>query len=80
MLLEQTKFLELATQEKVRRVIVLSTWHVYGAYSDNPVFIKESNLLRLSIKHPDLRDVVEMDQLTTNWILEVSTRDRHFTL
>lgn len=62
------KILELATQEKVRRVIVLSTWHVYGAYSDNPVFIKESNLLRASIKHPDLRDVVEMDQLTTNWM------------
>ena len=62
------KILELATQQKVRRVIVLSTWHVYGAYPDNPVFIQESNLLRASIKHPDLRDVVEMDQLTTNWM------------
>ena len=62
------KILELATQERVRRVIVLSTWHVYGAFSDNPVFMKETNLLRASIKYPDLRDVVEMDQLTTNWM------------
>ena len=62
------RILELATQHKVRRVIVLSTWHVYGAYPDNPVFMKETNLLRASIKHPDLRDVVEMDQLTTNWM------------
>lgn len=62
------RILELATQHQVRRVIVLSTWHVYGAYPDNPVFIKETNLLRASIKHPDLRDVVEMDQLTTNWM------------
>ncbi len=62
------RILELATQHNIRRVIVLSTWHVYGAYPDNPVFMKETNLLRASIKHPDLRDVVEMDQLTTNWM------------
>lgn len=62
------RILELSLQFDVKKVIILSTWHVYGAYSDNSVFIKEDSLLRAAIKYPELRDVVEMDQLATNWM------------
>ena len=64
------QILEQSLEHKVKKLVMLSTWHVYGAFPDNPIFIKENSLLKASIKNPDLRDVVEMDQLTTNFHLE----------
>lgn len=62
------RILEMAKEFNVKKVIVLSTWHVYGAFPDNPIFIKENSLLKASLKNPELRDVVEMDQIATNWM------------
>lgn len=62
------RILELCLKFQVKKVIVLSTYHVYGALSDNATFLKEDAPLRASIKHPELRDVTEMDQLATNWM------------
>jgi UDP-glucose 4-epimerase len=62
------RILELCERSGVKKVIILSTYHVYGALPDNSVFIKEDAPLRASIKHPELRDVVEMDQICTNWM------------
>jgi UDP-glucose 4-epimerase len=63
-----SRILELCERSEVKRVIVLSTFHVYGALADNPVFLNEEAPLRASIKHPELRDVIEMDQICTNWM------------
>jgi UDP-glucose 4-epimerase len=52
----------------VKRVVVLSTFHVYGALPDNPVFLPESSPLRASLRHPEVSDVVEMDQIATNFM------------
>ncbi len=62
------RILELALKFDVKKMIILSTYHVYGALSDNPTFIAEDAPLKASIKHPELRDVTEMDQLATNWM------------
>jgi len=62
------RILDLCLKFSVKKVIILSTYHVYGALSDNPVFINEDHPLRASIKYPELRDVVEMDQIATNWM------------
>lgn len=62
------KILELSLKYQLKKVIILSTHHVYGALSDNPIFIKEDAPLRASIKYPELRDVTEMDSLCTNWM------------
>lgn len=62
------RIFELALKFGIKKTILMSTWHVYGANPDNPVFIKEDTLLRASIKYPELRDVVEMDQLASNWM------------
>lgn len=62
------RILDLSLKFSVKKVIILSTYHVYGALSDNPVFINEDHPLRASIKYPELRDVVEMDQIATNWM------------
>ena len=52
----------------VKKVVVLSTFHVYGALPDNTVFIQEDAPLRASIRYPELHDVVEMDRIATNWM------------
>ncbi len=60
--------LDLATKFKVKKLVILSTHHVFGALSDNPLFMKEDAPLRASFKYPELRDVVEMDQMCSNWM------------
>jgi len=62
------RILELSLKFSVKKVIILSTFHVYGAFAENPVFIKEDSILKASIHYPELRDVVEMDQLATSWM------------
>lgn len=63
-----SKILDLCLKFNIKKVVVLSTFHVYGAYADNSVFLTEDSPLRASISHPELRDVVEMDQIATNWM------------
>lgn len=62
------RILELCERSGVKKVIILSTFHVYGALPDNPIFLPEEAPLRASIRHPELRDVIEMDQICTNWM------------
>ena len=62
------RILELCERSGVKKVIILSTFHVYGALPDNSIFLKEDSPLRASMRHPELRDVVEMDQICTNWM------------
>jgi UDP-glucose 4-epimerase len=57
------RILELCLRSGVKKVIILSTFHVYGALPDNSIFLTEDAPLKASIKHPELRDVVEMDQM-----------------
>lgn len=62
------RILDLSHRFGVKKIIILSTFHVYGALSDNGIFIKEDAPLKASIKHPELRDVVEMDQICSTWM------------
>lgn len=62
------RILDLCERSGVAKVIILSTFHVYGALSDNSIFLGEDAPLRASIRHPELRDVIEMDQICTNWM------------
>jgi UDP-glucose 4-epimerase len=62
------RILELCERSGIKKVVILSTFHVYGAYPDNSIFLKEDAPLRASMKHPELRDVVEMDQICTSWM------------
>jgi UDP-glucose 4-epimerase len=62
------RILELCERSDVKKVIILSTFHVYGALPDNSIFLNEEAPLRASMKHPELRDVIEMDQICTNWM------------
>jgi UDP-glucose 4-epimerase len=63
-----SRILDLCSRFNVKKVIILSTFHVYGAFADNSIFLEEDAPLKAAIKYPDLRDVVEMDQICTNWM------------
>ena len=62
------RILDLSLRFGVKKLVVLSTFHVYGALSNNTIFLKEDAPLKASMKYPELRDVVEMDQICTNWM------------
>ncbi len=62
------RILDLSLRFNVKKLIILSTFHVYGALPDNTIFLPEDAPLRASMKHSELRDVVEMDQICTNWM------------
>ncbi|MBL7665097.1 MAG: NAD-dependent epimerase/dehydratase family protein [Bacteriovoracaceae bacterium] len=67
-LMGTNRILSLCLSFKVKKLIILSTYHVYGSLPDNFVFIPENSPLQASIHYPELRDVVEMDQLCTGWM------------
>lgn len=62
------RILDLSLRFNIKKIVILSTFHVYGALNDNSIFLKEDAPLKASIKYPELRDVVEMDQICTNWM------------
>lgn len=62
------RILDLSLRFNVKKVIILSTFHVYGALSDNSIFLKEEDPLKASVRFPELRDVVEMDQICSTWM------------
>ncbi len=63
-----SRILELCLKHNIKKMVMLSTFHVYGALPDNPAFLNEETFLRASVAYPELRDVVEMDQLATSWM------------
>ena len=68
------RILDLSLRFNVKKIVILSTFHVYGALSDNSIFLKEDAPLRAAIKHPELRDVVEMDQICSTWMWKYQSK------
>lgn len=62
------RILDMSLRFNVKKIIILSTFHVYGALPDNSIFLTEDSPLKASLKYPELLDVVEMDQISTNWM------------
>jgi UDP-glucose 4-epimerase len=49
----------------VRKLIVLSSSYVYGAFAENPYFMREEHPLSASRNYPEIRDLVEVDTMAT---------------
>ena len=65
------KLLELCRETGVKNLVILSTYHVYGAHKLNPLVISESAPLRASQSFPELADAVEMDHAATHFMWKV---------
>ncbi|MCK0164003.1 SDR family oxidoreductase [Marinobacter sp. S6332] len=62
------KLLDLSQKYGVRRVVVLSTYHVYGAMAYNPALITESAPLKSAGLSADLIDSVELENLASIYL------------
>jgi len=61
--------LDLALKYKVKSVIVLSTFHVYGAHQHNHLYISEDDPLLASQTFPEIVDAVELDNVSVTFSL-----------
>lgn len=59
---------DLCLSHGVERVVVLSTFHVYGAHQHNHILIREDEPLRATQTFPELADAVELDHAATTFL------------
>lgn len=52
----------------VKRLVVLSSSYVYGAFAENPFHIAEDAPLSGSRTYPEIRDLIEVDTLATGFL------------
>jgi len=61
------KLLSLCLTSDVRRLVVLSTFHVYGAHPHNHTPISEDDPLRAGPDFPELADAIQLDAMAAEW-------------
>ncbi|MGH7896978.1 MAG: NAD-dependent epimerase/dehydratase family protein [Candidatus Binatia bacterium] len=59
------RLLEFCVKYDVKQLVVLSSSYVYGALPENPYFLDEDSPLNSSRTYPEMRDLVELDTLTS---------------
>lgn len=62
------KLMKLAIQHGVDKLVVLSTFHIYGAHPRNHVPISEDDPLRAGPDFPEIADAIQLDNMATTWI------------
>lgn len=62
------KLLDLCKENGVKDLVVMSTYHVYGAHKTNALHLTEEAPLRAAISFPELADAVELDHLATTFM------------
>lgn len=72
------KLMDLAHKYGIRHVVILSTFHVYGADAYNPALIDESAPLKAAELTQDLVDSVELENLANIYLWKYP--DLHITI
>ena len=72
--------LDLSIRHGVKNVIVVSTFHVYGAHQHNHLQITEEDPLRASQIFAELSDAVELDNASTMFLLKYRDKTRTIIL
>ncbi|MBP6608818.1 MAG: NAD-dependent epimerase/dehydratase family protein [Deltaproteobacteria bacterium] len=62
------KLMNLVLQHKVASMVVLSTFHIYGAHPSNHIPIAEDEPLRAGLQFPQIADAIQMDNMATTWV------------
>jgi UDP-glucose 4-epimerase len=62
------KLMNLCLQHGVESLVVLSTFHIYGAHPRNHVPISEEDPLRAGPEFPQIADAIQLDNMATTWI------------
>ncbi len=64
------KVMNLCVELGVERVIVLSTFHIYGADPRNHTPISEDEPLRAGTEFPQLADAIQLDNMASTWVYQ----------
>jgi len=64
------KLMNLCLAHKVPTLIVLSTFHIYGAHPANHIPISESDPLRAGIEFPQIADAIQLDNMSSTWVYQ----------
>jgi len=62
------KIMELSLEYDVERLVVFSTFHIYGAHPHNHIPIFENEPLRAAQTFPQLADAVQLDNQASMWV------------
>lgn len=62
------KIMNLCVQHGVKSLIVLSTFHIYGAHPSNHIPIAEDEPLRAGLEFPQIADAIQMDNMASTWV------------
>ena len=62
------KILNLCVSNGVRDLLVLSTFHIYGAHPHNHIPIAEEEPLRAGFDFPQLADAIQLDSMASTWV------------
>lgn len=61
------KVLDLSVRYQAQRLVVLSTFHIYGAHPHNHVPIYEDEPLRAGSEFPQIGDAIQLDNQAVTW-------------
>jgi UDP-glucose 4-epimerase len=62
------KLMRLCIQHRIESLVVLSTFHIYGAHPRNHVPISEDDPLRAGPDFPQIADAIQLDNMAATWI------------
>ncbi len=61
------KVMDLAGRYGAKRMVVLSTFHIYGAHPHNHIPIYEDEPLRAGMESPQIGDAIQLDNQAITW-------------
>lgn len=64
------KVMEQACKYEAQRLVVLSTFHIYGAHPANHIPIDEDDPLRAGSVFPQIADAIQLDSQAVTWIYQ----------
>ena len=62
------KLSTLCVQHGVKSLVVLSTFHIYGAHPRNHTPISEDDPLHAGTEFPQIADAIQLDSMASNWV------------
>jgi len=64
------KIMNLCRSHKVDKLVVMSTFHIYGADPANHTPIGEDDPLRAGTRFPQIADAIQLDNMASRWVYE----------
>jgi UDP-glucose 4-epimerase len=64
------KLMNLCLQHHVKSLVVLSTFHIYGAHPRNHIPISEDDPLQAGPEFPQIADAIQLDNMASTWVFK----------